>query len=320
LSRDIKLETLCCSSNTETFTPMAERYLEFFSDIPAESKVCAYTREQAKMLYEEHRKAVLTELGIREVQRRTTDKLLNRKSPGVDLLFYKRNVEDLGGIDDLGSGMSEVLSEEYGERPQPMRSGMNDPTGSEVKGIRDESIDSSTSKLELKPRYRGNGLGRLLDLEAEVSGECSDEELEDDGRCLDDPDFIAPSDEEYEAPTEKHNEDVLQMHKELLEKIKKRFSRRSKPRHFFGAREEERSACSLSSSEEAIDSGSEEDGIGNADDTLVFPREEEFQCAEEVKSAKLEPGAVEFLNDPRLAEKKLGEKKESFSFEPREGR
>jgi hypothetical protein len=297
---------------------------EFLSDIPTESKECTYTKEQARAFYEEHRKTILAELKIRETQRRATSKLLGRKKDGMDLLFYKRNIEDLddGMSDVLSEGYGTENNEEAGDSPRPVKSGTSESRVPQI-----EDISSDSEELELRPGRKstarhaehdpeGYNVRNLLDLEAEVSGESDGYGgTEDDAGCRDDPDLIAPSDEEYEAPIEKHNEDILQMNEELLRKLEERFVRRPKDKKFFGKEEQRKITWhNFSSDEEEFSSGGEEE-IGNMDDEFMFQRAEGVEYATEAVSIHSAPEAVEFRPDPGLAERKLGKKKEGLCFE-----
>ncbi|AFN83304.1 hypothetical protein EROM_070530 [Encephalitozoon romaleae SJ-2008] len=279
--------------------------VEFLESDSPGRRPCTYTRSQAMALYEEHRKHILKELIAREVQKRITNKILGKRETEEGLLFIKhRHDTSMDGISGmLTDGEYSISLEEKGVCDEDRTQYSKTP----------HSPPSSLDTGRCKPNANLRRPERFVDVEACVSG--------DEGNSLDadegDPDdlsFIASSDEDYEAPTKKHNRDMLKINKRILRNLKKKFMKKAQSKAFFGPEghtEKEPSDCEVIE-EEDIDVS--EDTVEDIVEDFMFSKEE-MEYPHEAKPFFTKPGQIEFTENIKLAEKRLGERKSGWDFD-----
>ncbi|ADM11816.1 uncharacterized protein Eint_070520 [Encephalitozoon intestinalis ATCC 50506] len=259
-------------------------------------KACVYTISHAMGLYGEHRKQILRELAVREVQKRITNKILGRKDDDFDLIFLKsRHDTSMDGVCCMSSD-----DECFSSSKQ-----MEDQDETEAQPLHHSSSSSLGSSSEAKSKSgKSKGFKRFIDLEAKTS-EDGESSYEEDGGDSDALSFIASSDEDYEEPSKKHNHDMLEINRNILRKLKKRFIRKPRNRVFFG----EEDYTEKASSEEAIedeDMDVSENTVEDIVESFVFPKEE-VEYPPEARCSFTKSEQVEFVEDIKIAEKKLGE-------------
>ncbi|KAG5859141.1 hypothetical protein KMI_08g12770 [Encephalitozoon hellem] len=267
-------------------------------------RICSYTRSQAMALYEEHRRHILKELVAREVQRRVTNKILGKKEAGEDLLFAKhRHDTSMKGISGMLTDAECSASADEGELTDTEQC---------------PETSSLASSMPYKPRPNAKRYERFVDLEACVSGDEESSPDADEEDC-DDLSFIASSDEDYEAPTEKHNKDMLEINRNILRNLKRKFAKKVQHKAFFGPEDcmPEDHAKKESNDYEIIEeentSVSEDMGEDVVED-FVFSKEE-MEYPHEAKPLFTGQDQVEFTENVKLAEKRLGEGKLAWDFD-----
>lgn len=306
---------------------------EFLKDIPTEENKARYTIENARMLYEEHRKSILNELKIKEIQKRATKKILQKESKDFDFLFYKRKVDT--ELDEMSDFLSDECVNSFKSTDENIgltkqmtvnRSNLNnsqfnkdiredvdsdsDDISSDIPtfiGRTKDEKDEENQTIKKKPK-----LTDFLDLEAEVSGD-EDEGYSDenDGEYLKDPEFIASSEGEYDDPIEIHNAEIRKKEKEILKKLKSKFYEKNKVKKSFTFDSRSDAYLDVSYSEpEDIDeyeSGNEE--IKEIDEGFVF-EEENMEVAPAANSEIFNTMEIEFSSNIKTIENRLKEKKE----------
>ncbi|CAD25590.2 hypothetical protein [Encephalitozoon cuniculi GB-M1] len=280
---------------------------EFLRNVPMDKRPCVYTRAQATALYEEHRKQILKKLVVREVQKRVTNKILGKENSETDLLFLKRRYNtSMSGISDMLTD-DECLDPVCGVEDLD-RSEVQDPQSS-CSQASGPDIDSS----EAKPgRHRLKRAERFVDLEASMSGDESESPYEEEDD-LGDLSFVASSDEDYEPSARKHNYDMLKINRSMLKRLKKRFSKKSRCKVFFGPKNYTEK---VSDDEEEKDEKADllEDTIEDIAGDFVFPKEE-MEYPAEARCLLAKTDQIEFVEDVRLAEKRLGEGRREWDFD-----
>lgn len=279
--------------------------VEFLGNDSPDRRPCTYTRSQAIELYKVHRRHILKELIAREVQKRITNKILGKGETEESLLFIKHRYDtSMDGISGmLTDGEYSISSGEKGV--------WNEDRAQYSKTSHSPASSLDTERSRPNPSLRRSE--RFVDVEACVSG--------DEGSSLDidegdpgDLSFIASSDEDYEAPTKKHNCDMLKINRRILRNLKKKFMKKTRSKAFFGPEgyiEKEPSGYEVIE-EESIDVS--EDMVEDIVEDFVFSKEE-MEYPHEAKPFFAEPGQIEFTENIKLAEKRLGEGKSRWDFD-----
>lgn len=278
---------------------------DFLRAIPTPRRECTYTKAQAAELYREHRKQILSDLKIREVQRRVASKLLGRDEDDPDPLFPKGH-DVWTTSEDVPIG-NDHLSDRSEAGP-----GISDAQLHNTQSSRpSEGLETSDAK-SMSAGSRPRGAGRFIDLEADVSGD--EETSGEDEDVSGDLSFIAPSDEEDEAPTEKHNGDMLRINDDVLRRLERRFAPRRRQGFFDPDRGQEAEHSCSDSQPEDEDSSLSEGTAEDISEGFVFPKQDMEYPVEPRPSFDV-VSEVKFANDPDVAERKLGERRKRWCFD-----
>ncbi|KAF9763730.1 hypothetical protein NGRA_1083 [Nosema granulosis] len=265
---------------------MKDDVTKFISAIPIDKiNNKTYSVEEAKTIYiEQYRDRIFNELKVQHIQNKIRNKILKRKcGADKDILFRKI---DLGKqVDGLNiSGLLSECEEEYS-------CGVVENGSSEV-------VENDSSEIVVKKKTK---FSKYLDLEAEQSGEDSEEE-EDEGSDL--SSIVDQQQEDEFTAAELYAGEKQEKDVEILQKLVKKFKKKRKER-LRGLQQ-----CDIDnfSSDEVLFSEVP------MDDIEIEKEPKSFETPKEEKLVETEDFSVEFrkMKDAGL---KLGKtKKFTFDF------
>ncbi|KAM0672143.1 hypothetical protein OCOL_000797 [Ordospora colligata] len=297
------------------------------------SRCCAYTKSQARHLYEEHRKSVVARINIKEIQQRVIGKITGKNDVADVMLSSIRHMRNYDGI--LNICDDNMLNDSGNDILSTVSSLCNDEQGLSYHddAIEDECmLDGMNENEECNDVQRKKrGKKRFVDDEADVSGENSgtDEECESSRDEI--SGLIVSDDEECsESHGNIYNEDALRMDESILKGLYNRFFKNTTDRMKIVSHDvqNELETCISKVEDLNVDESGEceynrESGdeynyfeeLNDVDDILVFPNEH-VEYSEDAcrKQTHHEYTEIEFTGNADMIEKKLGNRKDVWEF------
>ncbi|KAH9411161.1 hypothetical protein HK407_08g13060 [Ordospora pajunii] len=291
------------------------------------SRYCAYTKRQARRLYEEHRKTVVARIDIKEVQQRVIGKITGTDDSVDVMLSSIRDMRSYDGImntaDDSMQNISDydalgTIGNACDDQQRMIYHDEVIEDGSMLGGMH---MNGEHDNVQKKRRRKN----RFVDDEADVSGEDSgtDEEYES---SRDEVSELVASDgeESNELHRSIYNEDALRRNERMLKALHDRFFGSPVGRMKIVSHDAHNTLKVCASKAESLNAEESEDGsqensyfeeLDDAENSLVFPSEDveysEDACRRQIHHEYAE---VEFIGNANIVEKKLGNRNNVWEF------